>query len=676
MRAAAGALAALLATFLATAVTGEGPPAFRFERPVAPGAKGANRLAVDAPLLSGAAPLRYRRSATELERPPAFEGGLEDLRFFDSGGREVGYLLIAPGSASPSWRSGRVLPIAATKTQSGFEVDLNGVYRTDRLSIEGLPPPYLKRVRLEAGGDRTRWTLLAGEGTLFDLPEEKLQRTFLEFPAGEYRYFRVLWDDRSSGRVPLPRGVSARLAVASESPPVMRLEAAFERRPSEPGRSRFRVRLPGPHLPVTALELSTASGHLLRPVAFFEPRLSGGEVVPSPLGSGTLRRAERGGLVASDLSVPIAFPEGPDLDVVVEDGSNPPLALTGVQARLAPLPWIYFESADGQGLTARFGSAGAKAPRYDLEAVREGAGKAALAEARWGERRVGAEESASAAAPMPSAGAPIDATRFRHARRVPPAVPGLNALRLDAAVLAGSDLQDVRLSDKEGRQVPYLLEKQDEPLSLELPQPERLAGEPGAPGRSRYRVRLPYASLPACRIAIATPARVFERRVTLRIDRPAESGAEPESAEIAEPVWRHAEPETPAPALVFTVPPPGSGEVTLVIDEGDNPPLPLERPKLLLPSYRLRFFGVEGESLTLLYGQPGLTAPRYDLALLAARLVGVAAHELTLAPEAAPTRASTGASTQTKLFWGVLVVAVAAFLALIVRLVKKEQLPP
>jgi hypothetical protein len=613
---------------------GQGPPAFRFERPVAPGAKGANRLAVDAPVLSGAAPLRYRQSETELEKPPVFEGGLEDLRFFDSEGREVGYLLIAPGSASPSWRSGRVLPIAATKTQSGFEVDLNGVYRTDRLSIEGIPPPYLKRVRLEAGGDRTRWALLAGEGTLFDLPEEKLHRTFLEFPPGEFRYFRVLWDDRSSGRVPLPRVVSARLAVPAQSPPAMRLETVFER------------------------------------------RLSGGEVVPLPLGSGTLRRAERGDLVASDLSVPIAFPEGPDLDVVVEDGSNPPLELTGVQARLAPLPWIYFESANGAGLTARFGAAGAKAPRYDLEAVREGAGKAALAEARWGERRVVAEVSASAAAPMPSAGAPIDAARFRHARRVPPAVPGLNALRLDAAVLAGSDLQDLRLSDKEGRQVPYLIEKQDEPLSLELPEPERLPGEPGAAGRSRYRVRLPYASLPACRIAIATPARVFERRVTLRIERPREGGAEPESAEIAEPVWRHAEPETPAPALVFTVPPPGSGEVTLVVDEGDNPPLPLERPKLLLPSYRLRFFGVEGESLTLLYGHPGLTAPRYDLALLAARLVGVAAHELTLAPDAAPTRASTGASTQTKLFWGVLVVAVAAFLALIVRLVKKEQLPP
>ena len=72
-------------------------------------------------------------------------------------------------------------------------------------------------------------------------------------------------------------------------------------------------------------------------------------------------------------------------------GSNPPFELTGVQARLAPLPWIYFESSGGLGLTARFGAVQAKAPRYDLEAVREGAGKAALPEARWGERRELAE---------------------------------------------------------------------------------------------------------------------------------------------------------------------------------------------------------------------------------------------------------------------------------------------
>jgi hypothetical protein len=345
---------------MAAGATAEAP-AFRFERAVTPGARGPNRLPVDESLLSGAAPLRYRAapaSAGGSEKRPEFEGGLEDLRFVDADGREVGYLVIAPRSAAPSWRTGRILPIATTKTQSGFEVDLGAVYGTDRLFFEGIPAPFLK-TRAARGGDRTRWTLVA-EGTLFNLPEEKLQHRELEFPAGEFRYFRVTWDDRTSGRVPSPASVSARLAAPGQSPPPERVAAVFERRPSEPGRSRFRVRLPGARLPIVALEFSTAGGHLLRSVAVSEPRLSGGEVAPWPLGSGTLRRAERGELVASDLSVPISFPEGPDLDVVVEDGSNPPLELTGVWAHLAPLPWIYFESATGAGLTARFGAAGAE----------------------------------------------------------------------------------------------------------------------------------------------------------------------------------------------------------------------------------------------------------------------------------------------------------------------------
>lgn len=675
MRAAVRLFAALA---VAASALAEAASASRFERAVTPGARGANRLSVDESLLSGAAPLRYRlapETAAEPGKPPVFEGGLEDLRFFDAEGREVGYLLIAPKNASASWQAGRTLPIASTKTQSGFEVDLNGVYRTDRLLLEGIPAPFLKRVRLEGGGDRTRWVLLVAEGTLFSLPEEKLHRRELEFAAGEFRYFRVTWDDRTSGRVPPPRGVSARLAAPAEAEPAARVAAVFERRPSEPGRSRFRVRLPGAHLPVTALEFSAASGHLLRRIEIFEPRLSGGEVLPSLLGSGTLRRAERGGLVASDLSVPIAFPEGPDLDVVVEDGNNPPLPLAGVQAILAPLPWIYFESAAGAGLTARFGAPGARAPRYDLEAVRESAGKATPAPARWGERRPAPEAPSAEGPPLSPAGAPIDAGRFRHSRSVPPAAAGLNALQLDAAVLAGSDLKDLRLSDRDGRQVPYLLEKQDEPLSLELPVPERLPSEPTAPGRSRYRVRLPYATLPAFRLALATPARVFERRVALSVERRGEKDAQGDPAEIAGAAWRHAEPETPAPPLILSVPAPGAAELTLSVDEGDNTPLPLERPRLLLPSYRLRFFGVPGESMTLLYGQPDLAAPRYDLALLSTRLVGAAARELSLpVDDAAPPAA--GGSKEATIFWGVLVAAVGAFLVLIVRLMKKEPTAP
>jgi len=85
-----------------------------------------------------------------------------------------------------------------------------------------------------------------------------------------------------------------------------------------------------------------------------------------------------------------------------------------------------------------------------------------------------------------------------------------------------------------------------------------------------------------------------------------------------------------------------------------------------LPFSALRFFASSAGALTLCYGGD-LGAPRYDLALLAPRLVGAAAHEAALGPEAANASAGKGLNAG-RIFWGVLVVAVLSLLALLARL--------
>ncbi|HEY4563381.1 MAG TPA: DUF3999 family protein, partial [Thermoanaerobaculia bacterium] len=373
-----------------------GEPRFRFERPVLPGAAGPNRLEPDVPLLAHAA------------------GGMADLRLFDAGGREVPYLLVDPPRREPEWRAGQLLPMAATKTASGFEVDLGTGATIDRVRIAGLPAPFLKRFRLEGGGDRSRWTLLVPQGTLFDLPEEKLSRLDVDFPAGDFRYLRLTWDDASSARLPLPGAVTARLVRAADPVRPARVPVTFERRPSEPGKSRFRLRLPAARLPVVALDLDVAggpSGPLLRDATVAEGRLrqgDGGEIAPVRLGGTVLRRAVRDGLSAADLRIPVSQPEGADLELTVDDGSNPPLPLAGVAAELAPLPWIYFEAAGTVPLTARFGDPRAAAPRYDLEALRDQVARASTSAARWGEvRDLQPREGEAVESPLPALGAPL-----------------------------------------------------------------------------------------------------------------------------------------------------------------------------------------------------------------------------------------------------------------------------
>src|SRR5262249_10387382 len=172
-------------------------PAARYERPIVTSGRGPRRLAIDVPLLVGAAPFR---DVSRIANPDTGEvrtvarAGLSDLRFADQAGTEVGYVLVGPSGTQPEWRAGAILPVAPVETEkektSGFELDLSGRDLVDRFRIDGLPPPFLKRARLEASGDRSHWTLLVDEGTLFDLPDQRLRQIELAFEPGSFRYFR------------------------------------------------------------------------------------------------------------------------------------------------------------------------------------------------------------------------------------------------------------------------------------------------------------------------------------------------------------------------------------------------------------------------------------------------------------------------------------------------------
>lgn len=658
------------------------PESFRHERAILPGGAGPNRLALDAVVLAGGSPFRVQTTGLEAAGGAVSiaEGGLSDLRIYDASGREVPYLLVAPPSREPRWLKGRTIPVAATKKTSGFELDLGQLVEVDRLQLAGLPAPFLKRVQLEGSGDRSRWTLLVVEGTLFDLPEEGLKRLALEFQAGEYRYLRLTWDDRTSGRVPMPMSAAARAVDTEPVTPPLRVEVAFDRRGSEPGVSRYRILLPGPRLPIASIELNCGGGDVLRKAYVTEAQLSGAEVVPVQLGSGILRRALRGDLAAAELGVPIRAPQEAQLELVVIDDNNPPLELRGVTAVFARLPWVYFESQGTDQLTVRFGRQGLPAPHYDLEARRASIQKTRTAEARWGDTGRPRVEAEAAVEPvLPVTGAALSTGSFRYSRPLPVSQRGLTAVPLDAAVLAHSNLSDIRITGPDNRQVPYLLEKREEPLTIELPileatnPPERLAvSRAGAGSRSFYRLRMPYEGLPASRLVIETSARVFQRRVSVLIEHdPDDPRRETWTTLLADASWRHGDTESGAPPLVLGLPQLRTAEILLMVEEGDNAALPLSRPKLLLPGYRLRFFCEGPGELSLLYGTQDLPAPRYDLALLAPRLVGAAALEIIPGPEAAPA-AQTGAMP-VRIFWVVLILAALALLVLIVRLVRRVE---
>lgn len=672
-----GSVLGVLLPVIAAAQSTVSPDAFRYERQVLPGARGANRLEVDVPLLVGG----QRFTIGGLGERARAVGGLGDLRLYTSGGVEVAHLLVAPPSSEPQWLPSQVLPIPARDSVSGFQIDLGSLQMIDRVRVGGLPAPFLKRVQLEASGDASRWTQLVSEGTLFDLPDEKLRQIELPFRRGEYRYLRVIWDDSSSGRLPLPTAVSARHAGPNAGRPPLTSELLFERRPSEPGKSRYRVRLPAAGLPIVALELRAGGGNILRHARVTETRLVHREMTPALLGEETIRRSVRGNVSAANLRIPLATPPSEaELELMIDDGNNPPLALTAVVAVLAPLPYIYFESERGEPLTARYGNARLAAPRYDLEAVRDSVHTIVMAAARWGEpiARAPVAATATEATGLHRTGAPLDAKAFRWTRTIPSSQPGLTALTLDAPVLAHSRIADVRIARADGRQVPYIVERLEEPLRIDLPPPEvaSAAADAGAT-RTEYRLRFPYDSLPSSRLVLTTGARVFRRQLRVEVVRPPalHDGRRGSWRDVVSASgWTHADEGTPALPLTLELPPMHSAEAYLVVDEGDNSRLPIAAPTLLLPTYRLRFYRDRAdEALTLLYGRRDLGAPTYDITLLAPELVGAPATEVAPGGESAGAAAASGRIPQLA-FWAVLGAAVLAMIGLIARLLRGAKL--
>jgi hypothetical protein len=290
--------------------------------------------------------------------------------------------------------------------------------------------------------------------------------------------------------------------------------------------------------------------------------------------------------------------------------------------------------------------------------------------------------SASAAgiafAQQPEFGAPLDPALFAFERAIPDGRPGAVALVVDPLILAHSRgplgrFADVRILDGSHRQVPYVIEHRDDPLVVPLTAeradpPVRSPAFAKRSNWSSYRVKLPCPNLPTSEIGIETSARVFQRGVQLAAIRPADRHSRNARLDIiASTNWGHVSTEEPADALTLSVTPGDVSELWLSIDEGDNSALPVTAVRLLLPSYRLRFYRPARSSLLLVYGRSDLLAPRYDLALVSRDLLNAEATTVTPLGErqAKPARRAFVSPVQ---FWIFLSIAVVILLVLIVRL--------
>jgi hypothetical protein len=265
---------------------------------------------------------------------------------------------------------------------------------------------------------------------------------------------------------------------------------------------------------------------------------------------------------------------------------------------------------------------------------------------------------AVASLPEVPAGAPVDRGDFQYVRPLGAIPRGVVSLTLDPHALSRShELRDVRIVDAKSNQVPYLVTPLPSPtvVPLSVPRPTREGKQ------SVYRVAFPFESLPSgSELELTTSGQVFERDVLLRRPLDESHGREPEVIERLH--WMS------TPTLRSGL---ASGRsIEIVVDEGDNAALPIVSAKLLLPAFALRFVS-PGSPLTLVYGNPSIDSPRYDLALISSQLLGQPARVIALT--GAPMTEPQEKQQQPRLFGVAIGIAVVVLLIVLARLVSAQR---
>jgi hypothetical protein len=325
--------------------------------------------------------------------------------------------------------------------------------------------------------------------------------------------------------------------------------------------------------------------------------------------------------------------------------------------------------AEGDGIL-RFGGRRAHAPRYDLQQlIGSEPARRLLEEHVWREAELGAARDNPGFVPAPALaalarpGAQVDLQRyaFRRSLAVSDAREGVvhRRLAVDELARARPDLADLRIVDGDGRQWPYLLEREGSRLTvpLEVDEPRRV------PTGTRHALRLPDAPLAVRSLELAVDASYVDRPYRL-LGRVPNGDREVELAR-GQLTLRPGLHERLTIALA------GSqvAELALEIDDGGDAPLPLTGVTASVAGADLYLAAQPGQ-YWLLVGDADATAPSYELGAARALVHALPSHEAEAgALEANPSyRPSPGPLRRVILLWAAVAVVVIVLGATTLRL--------
>ena len=624
----------------------------------------AQQLEVAAP---GLVKLSLPTATLDAARP-----ALEDLRLYDDAGQEVPYLVERPRPAGKVVQAAKSFRVSVNAATTVLTLETGLAQPLDGITLDSPAPTFLKAVQIEGSTDSEHWQTLARGQPVFRQPNGASQLR-LAVPAGTWPWLRLTVDDRRSQPIPF---TAARVhASAVEPVPMEAQPVSVAGRDESPGESRLTLNLGAANLDVAGIQIETAEPLFTRQVTLTVPQVAEDAIREVPVAQGAIYRvAIEGQPARSNLTVQVERAiHSRELLLLIRNQDSPPLPVTAVRAERRPVYLVFLARAGGR-YHLLTGNPRCPAPSYDLAALGANLKNVAASPLQLSPLAVNpAYRVSEVLAGVQNGGTALDVAAWKYRKPVKLSRAGAQRIELDLDVLAHAQpgFGDLRLVSA-GKQLPYILAPTS--INRSLTPTVTTATDKKDPRISRWIIKLPRPGLPVTRLHCTARTPLFQRDMTLYEEQTDERGDKYRRT-LAGAAWTQTPDRTSREFILAFQSPPQSDTLVLETHNGDNPAVELDNFQVFYPATRMLFKAQPADELLLYYGNPQVSAPRYDLSLVAGQLLAAHQADAGLAAEEQLKR-SWGADSQpgkgSVVFWAILAMVVLVLLVIISRLVPRS----
>ncbi len=601
---------------------------------------------------------------------------LEDLRLYDAAGNEVPYLIDRPVPIAKVVQEAKSFQVSLNANTTVITLETGVAQPLDGVTLESPSTDFIKAVSVESSDDGKLWQISAQGQPIFHQPDGA-SHLRISFPPTSSKWLRITVDDSRSPPVPFTGALVH--AATGETAPGELISAAITERDENPGETRLALSLGAANLSVASVHLETSEPLFMRQVSVAFPKMSEDSIREEPIGQGTVYRvAVEGQPPSENLSVPLeSLVESRELFLFVKNGDSRPLPISAVRVERR-LVYLVFLARQPGAYHLLTGNPHCDSPRYDLAALGMNLKGVPVSPAKIPPPSNNPDFRAPEVLPgLEVTGAGLDVSGWKFRKPVIISTGGAQQIEPDLDVLASArpDFADLRVL-RGGNQVPYIIQRTS--ISREIAPSVTATNDAKNPKLSRWTIKLPKSDLPISRLTCVTRTPLFERSMSLYEELTDERGGKYRQP-LSSATWTQT-PERQSKEFELTL---GdslqSDTLFLETDNGDNPPIELEKFTAFYPATRILFKAKADDGLFLYYGNPSVSPPSYDLSLVAGQLLSAEKNVASLSAEE-QLKSSSWYEGQIPgrggvLFWAILGLVVIVLLVIISRLLPKSEPP-